>query len=98
MKSKILSSLLIATAIITANAQSKSLKTFLQPDWYQGSSIQYGNNATAGHYVQADDAQIYYEAYGEGSPVIMLHGGGVGCTYEWGEMIDSLSKTKKSIR
>ena len=98
MKSKILSSLLIATAIITANAQSKSLKTFLQPDWYQGSSIQYGNNPSAGHYVQADDAQIYYETYGEGSPVVMLHGGGVGCTYEWGEMIDSLSKTKKSIR
>ena len=97
MKSKILSSLLIAMAIITTNAQSKSLKTFLQPDWYQGSSIQYGNNPSAGHYVQADDAQIYYETYGEGSPVIMLHGGGLGCTYEWGEMIDSLSKTNKVI-
>lgn len=97
MKSGILFSLLIAMAIFTANAQSKSLKTFLQPDWYQGSSVQYGNNPSAGHYVQADDAKIYYETYGEGSPIVMLHGGGVGCTYEWGEMIDSLSKTNTII-
>lgn len=63
----------------------------MQPDEYKGSSIQYGNNSQAGRYVQADDAQIYYEVYGTGDPVVVLHGGGVGCTYEMGQFIDSLS-------
>ena len=68
-----------------------TLKVFMQPDGYQGSSIQYGNNAQAGHYVQADDARIYYEVYGKGEPVLVLHGGMVGCSYEMGPLIDSLS-------
>lgn len=81
---------------ISATAQqplekSKELRAFMQPDWYNGSSIQYGNNLKAGHYAQADDARIYYEVYGTGEPVLVLHGGGVGCTYEMGQLIDSLS-------
>lgn len=50
----------------------------------------YGANDKAGHYVQADDAKIYYEVYGEGSPVLMLHGGMVGSAYELGRLIDLL--------
>ena len=57
------------------------------------SEINYGNNLSAGHYVKADDALIYYEVYGNGSEaVLILHGGGVGCTYEMGRFIDELSK------
>ena len=97
MKLRNISVFIAFVSILVANCQAKTLKTFLQPDWYQGSSIQYGNNPSAGHYIQADDAKIYYETYGEGNPIVMLHGGGVGCTYEWGEMIDSLSKTNKII-
>ena len=70
---------------------SQPLRVFMQPNDYKGSSIQYGNNPQAGHYVQADDARIYYEVYGAGDPVVVLHGGGVGCTYEMGQFIDSLS-------
>ncbi|MDO4930402.1 MAG: alpha/beta hydrolase [Bacteroidales bacterium] len=90
---------------LTAPAQTASsaadaslpLRTFQQPDGYKGSSIPYGDNAAAGHYVQADDARIYYEVYGQGDPVVVLHGGGVGCTYEMGEFIDSLQKTNLVI-
>ena len=56
------------------------------------SKIPYGNNQSAAHYVQADDAKIYYEVYGQGSPLVVLHGGGVGCTYEMCRFIDELSK------
>lgn len=61
------------------------------------SAIPYGNNPAAGHYVQADDAKIYYEVYGKGEPVLVLHGGGVGCTYEMGRFIDKLSKDHQVI-
>ena len=69
----------------------------MQPDAYSGSQHQYGNNPDAGHYVQADDAKIYYEIYGEGKPIVVLHGGGVGSPYEMGQFIDSLSTTNKVI-
>ena len=83
---------------ISASAQSADkVKVFMQPASYVGSSVQYGNNPSAGPYAQADDAKIYYEVYGEGSPIVVLHGGGVGCTYEMGQFIDSLSQTNKVI-
>ena len=91
-------SVVMALSFATATAQSYGrVKVFMQPDSYVGSQKQYGNNPDAGHYAQADDAKIYYEVYGEGDPIVILHGGGVGCTYEMGQFIDSLSKTNKVI-
>ena len=55
-------------------------------------AIQYGNNPKAAHYVQANDAKIYYEIYGKGRPIVILHGGIFGSTYEMHQFIDSLSK------
>lgn len=60
-------------------------------------TIPYGNNPKAGHYVKAGDARIYYEIYGTGKPFVVLHGGGVGSTYEMFQFIDSLSKTYQVI-
>lgn len=60
-----------------------------QPDSYQ-SATPYGNNAGAGHYVQSGDAKIYYEVYGSGEPVVLLHGGVVGSMAEMGEFADKL--------
>lgn len=55
------------------------------------SVVPYGNNPAAGHYAQTKDAKIYYEVYGSGAPLLVLHGGGVGCTYEMGRFIDKLA-------
>lgn len=60
-------------------------------------SIPYGNNPKAGHYVTAGDARIYYEVYGKGRPLVVLHGGIVGSTYEMASFIDSLSKRYQVI-
>lgn len=81
----------------TANAGNNKMHYFMQqPDGY-ASAIPYGNNPETGHYANAGDAKIYYETYGEGDPVVVLHGGGVGCTYEMGQFIDSLSTIHKVI-
>ncbi|UTA67362.1 alpha/beta fold hydrolase [Emticicia sp. 21SJ11W-3] len=56
----------------------------------------YGANAPAGHYVRADDAKIYYEVYGSGQPIVLLHGGGFGSTIEMARFIDSL-KTRYQV-
>lgn len=52
--------------------------------------IPYGANPQAGRYVQTADAKIYYEVYGKGQPIVLLHGGGFGSTIEMAEFIDSL--------
>ena len=69
---------------------------FLQGDKV-GSSTPYGNNLEVGNFVQADDAKIYYEVYGEGEEILILHGGGVGTMYEMGCFIDELKKSYKVI-
>lgn len=59
--------------------------------------IPYGANPEAGHYANAGDAKIYYEVYGKGAPVVVLHGGIFGSTYEMHQFIDSLSKNYQVI-
>lgn len=59
--------------------------------------IPYGNNPKAGHYVQSGDAKIYYEIYGKGQPIVILHGGIVGSIEEMHQFIDSFSKSYQVI-
>lgn len=42
----------------------------------QHNSVDYGNNPQAGHYAKINGINIYYEIYGIGAPLIMLHGNG----------------------
>ena len=35
--------------------------------------IDYGSNLTAGKYVDINDIKVYYEVYGEGEPLLLLH-------------------------
>ena len=63
----------------------------------KGVETPYGDNLKAGNYVQAGDAKIYYEVYGQGEPILILHGGGVGSPYEMGKLIDDLKKNHKVV-
>jgi pimeloyl-ACP methyl ester carboxylesterase len=42
----------------------------------QSKSVKYGSNAQAGHYATINGIQLYYETYGSGEPLILLHGNG----------------------
>jgi pimeloyl-ACP methyl ester carboxylesterase len=42
----------------------------------QSGSVDYGNNPKAGHYALVNGIQLYYETYGSGEPLILLHGNG----------------------
>lgn len=42
----------------------------------QTDSVQYGNNPAAGHYAPINGINLYYETYGNGRPLILLHGNG----------------------
>ncbi|MDE6734316.1 MAG: alpha/beta hydrolase [Desulfovibrio sp.] len=40
---------------------------------------------------------MYYEVYGAGSVIFVFHGGGLGCPYELGRIIDELRKQHKVV-
>lgn len=59
--------------------------------------IMYGNNAAAGRYQQVGDARIYYEVYGKGAPIVLLHGGLFGYISEYEQVIPRLAQTNQVI-
>lgn len=75
---------------VSALAQEQ-IRYFGQTEKSYHSQIPYGNNAKAGKYVDVGDTKIYYEVYGQGDPVVVLHGGLVGSPAEMAEFIDRLS-------
>jgi len=63
MKKSILLLLFIFITFTKAGAQTES-------------KIPYGNNPEAGHYKEVNGIKIYYEVYGSGKPLVLLHGNG----------------------
>ena len=57
--------------------------------------IPYGNNVTVGKFVEINDAKIYYEEYGEGEPLFLIHGNGSNSN-SMGNQIDYF-KTKYRV-
>ena len=59
--------------------------------------IPYGNNPAAGHYINIDGIKIYYEIYGTGKPLVMLHGGVYGYIDEFAPFIPKLAENFQVI-
>ncbi len=62
----------------------------------QPPAINYGNNPQAGSYYDNKGSKVYYEVYGEGKPVVLLHGNG-GSIRGRAAFIAELSKKYKVI-
>lgn len=86
---KVLSLALLTLASLPGVAQSKSS--------LPANEVDYGNNSKAGRYVQSADAKIYYEVYGRGTPIVLLHGGIMGAIDEMHDFIDRLSREYQVI-
>ncbi|MFA6278328.1 MAG: alpha/beta hydrolase [Pedobacter sp.] len=52
---------------------------------------------TISGYAPANGIKVYYEVYGEGKPIVLLHGAFMTIGTNWGELIPELSKTRKVI-
>ena len=48
-------------------------------------------------YVPVNGIKVYYEVYGEGKPIVLLHGAFYTIDMNWGQLIPELSKTRKVI-
>jgi pimeloyl-ACP methyl ester carboxylesterase len=58
--------------------------------------VDYGSNPNVGKYVNVNDIKVYYEIYGEGEPLLLMHGGG-GSIEDFVFQIPELSKHFKII-
>jgi pimeloyl-ACP methyl ester carboxylesterase len=59
-------------------------------------TIPYGNNPAAGKYFNSNGVKIYYEIYGEGIPLVLLHGNG-GSIKSRSDLIPEFAKKYKVI-
>ncbi|MDB5211232.1 MAG: alpha/beta hydrolase [Sediminibacterium sp.] len=48
-------------------------------------------------YVPVNGIKVYYEVYGKGRPIVLLHGAFWNIEMNWGQLIPELSKTRKVI-
>ena len=62
-----------------------------------GQQMPYGNNPSAGHFLDVGNCKIYYEVYGQGEPMVLLHGGVYGYIDEFEPFIERLSKRYRVI-
>jgi pimeloyl-ACP methyl ester carboxylesterase len=62
----------------------------------KNTQVNYGNNPQAGSYYNNNGVKVYYEVYGEGKPVVLLHGNG-GSIRSRAAYIEEFSKKYKVI-
>jgi pimeloyl-ACP methyl ester carboxylesterase len=77
--------LLLASFQVTSYSQSAA------------TNISYGNNPQAGKYLNVGDAKIYYEIYGKGKPLVLLHGGVYGYIDEFEPFIKRFEENYQVI-
>lgn len=75
--------ILFAFLLVSCNNQTKN-------------QVNYGSNQTAGKYADVNDIKVYYEIYGEGDPILLLHGNS-GSIKTMESLIPELSKHFKVI-
>lgn len=55
------------------------------------------NKPASSGYAPVNGIKVYYEVYGEGKPIVLLHGAFYTINMNWAELIPVLSKTRKVI-
>ena len=82
---------IICGLLVLNFAFSKSVKA--QPDLM---ATPYGDNKEAGNFIPVNGVKIYYETYGEGPPLVLIHGNGGNIAY-MKPQIEYFSKNYKVI-
>jgi pimeloyl-ACP methyl ester carboxylesterase len=75
MKSRVIVSTLLAHIFLLLGSVQ------LNGQSISASNISYGDNKGAGSYVNLNGVRLYYEIYGEGAPLVLIHGNGGNIAY-----------------
>ncbi|OUJ73224.1 alpha/beta fold hydrolase [Hymenobacter crusticola] len=61
-----------------------------------GQAVPYGNNPAAGHYATVRGVKLYYETYGKGAPLLLIHGNG-GTSKDFSQNIPYFAKKYRVV-
>jgi pimeloyl-ACP methyl ester carboxylesterase len=92
---KLIFLLVLLITFFNAVGQKPLIRAFQAPGVVN--KTPYGANTKLGKYVQSKDAKIYYEVYGKGQPILVMHGGLFGSTVEMADFIDKLKLNHQVI-
>lgn len=95
MKSRIFQTVIFLFFMVNIHAQKNLIRAFQAKGVVN--KTPYGANPKMGKYAQTKDAKIYYEVYGKGQPIVVLHGGLFGSTVEMSDFIDKLKQNYRVI-
>jgi pimeloyl-ACP methyl ester carboxylesterase len=90
MNAKIIPVLLIGVIILFSKPSTA------QPSSQLDFKIPYGSNPNVGKYLKVNGINLYYETYGEGEPLLLIHGNG-GSIINMGYQIEYFSSGYKVI-
>ena len=71
--------------------QSQALRFTLSGSTLVKEPLPYGKNKAAGKYCQVNGVKLYYETYGTGEPLLLLHGNGESI-HSFSKQIDALAQ------
>ncbi|MEX0298669.1 MAG: alpha/beta fold hydrolase [Kordiimonas sp.] len=69
---------------------------FLSCNALADKAAEYGSNASIGKYLQLPDISLYYETYGDGAPILIIHGN-AGSIKDMAPQISHFSKNRRVI-
>jgi pimeloyl-ACP methyl ester carboxylesterase len=87
--------LLVAFGVVSCNRAPQDGKMPITTK-SETALVDYGSNEKVGNYIDVNGIKIYYEIYGEGEPLLLLHGNS-GSINSFGYQIPELSKHFKVI-
>ena len=76
IRRRILTVLFLLSLCLGLAAQSPQAATPAEPQATHKYAVKYGANPAAGHTFVHDGVKLYYEVYGAGQPLLMVHGNG----------------------
>lgn len=85
--SKLLAFIVTLIIVTSTNAQNSNTS---------GQEVKYGDNANAGNYFDGRGFKMYYETYGAGAPLLIIHGNG-GSIQDFTNQIPFFEKNYKVI-
>lgn len=91
---KIMASIALTTLGLVSNSASKAEYTVTEVSEEEGLTL---DSASFQGYVEVNGLNMYYEIYGEGKPLVLIHGGGSTIQTTFGKAIPLLAKNRKII-
>ena len=92
MKSAIVYFVITILAFASCNHAGQATKNFEQMNATVNDTVNFRNGLS-----EVNDIKMYYEIYGDGKPLVLIHGGGSTIQTSFGRVIPLLSKNRQLI-